>query len=147
VRRVLRESARPSSAPLHLSGPDWDQQIPLERTFAAPYELVARLGRPLDVAEHAADYANHCELGGHPTPQGRNLLANPSGSGLDPLCWTELAVHSSSVWNYIVEAVREYDTDYVADLDQSAIAPGFIFALRTRIRQRAEPVARTGGRL
>jgi uncharacterized HhH-GPD family protein len=31
-----------------------DQQIPLERAFAAPYELVARLGRPLDVAELAA---------------------------------------------------------------------------------------------
>ena len=31
-----------------------DQQIPLERAFAAPYELAARLGRPLDVAELAA---------------------------------------------------------------------------------------------
>ncbi|EIV94593.1 HhH-GPD-type base excision DNA repair protein [Frankia sp. QA3] len=31
-----------------------DQQIPLERAFAAPYELVARLGRPLDPAELAA---------------------------------------------------------------------------------------------
>jgi uncharacterized HhH-GPD family protein len=30
-----------------------DQQIPLERAFAAPYELAARLGRPLDVAELA----------------------------------------------------------------------------------------------
>ena len=30
-----------------------DQQIPLERAFAAPYELVARLGRPLDVTELA----------------------------------------------------------------------------------------------
>ncbi|WP_131787883.1 HhH-GPD-type base excision DNA repair protein [Protofrankia symbiont of Coriaria ruscifolia] len=30
-----------------------DQQIPLERAFAAPYELVERLGRPLDAAELA----------------------------------------------------------------------------------------------
>jgi len=30
-----------------------DQQIPLERAFAAPFELVARLGRPLDVTELA----------------------------------------------------------------------------------------------
>jgi len=31
-----------------------DQQIPLERAFAAPLELTKRLGRPLDVAELAA---------------------------------------------------------------------------------------------
>ncbi len=30
-----------------------DQQIPLERAFAAPYELSRRLGRPLDAAELA----------------------------------------------------------------------------------------------
>jgi uncharacterized HhH-GPD family protein len=30
-----------------------DQQIPLERAFAAPYELAKRLGRPLDAAELA----------------------------------------------------------------------------------------------
>ncbi|WP_349816942.1 HhH-GPD-type base excision DNA repair protein [Frankia sp. Cppng1_Ct_nod] len=30
-----------------------DQQIPLERAFAAPYELTRRLGRPLDAAELA----------------------------------------------------------------------------------------------
>ncbi|OHV35608.1 MULTISPECIES: HhH-GPD-type base excision DNA repair protein [Pseudofrankia] len=30
-----------------------DQQIPLERAFAAPYELTKRLGRSLDVAELA----------------------------------------------------------------------------------------------
>lgn len=35
-----------------------DQQIPLERAFAAPYELTRRLGRPLDaeeLAKHAPD--------------------------------------------------------------------------------------------
>ncbi len=31
-----------------------DQQIPLERAFAAPLELTRRLGRPLDVAELAS---------------------------------------------------------------------------------------------
>ncbi|KPM53672.1 Fe-S cluster assembly protein HesB [Frankia sp. CcI49] len=31
-----------------------DQQFPLERAFAAPYELTRRLGRPLDVGELAA---------------------------------------------------------------------------------------------
>jgi uncharacterized HhH-GPD family protein len=30
-----------------------DQQVPLERAFAAPYELTRRLGRPLDVGEIA----------------------------------------------------------------------------------------------
>ena len=30
-----------------------DQQFPLERAFAAPYELTRRLGRPLDAAELA----------------------------------------------------------------------------------------------
>ncbi|SNQ51335.1 putative HhH-GPD family protein [Frankia canadensis] len=39
--------------PLHPSETGGDQQIPLERAFAAPYELVARLGRPLDVTELA----------------------------------------------------------------------------------------------
>ncbi|MDT3439735.1 HhH-GPD-type base excision DNA repair protein [Pseudofrankia sp. BMG5.37] len=39
--------------PLHPSETDWDQQIPLERAFAAPYELTQRLGRPLDVVELA----------------------------------------------------------------------------------------------
>ncbi|EFC85124.1 HhH-GPD-type base excision DNA repair protein [Parafrankia sp. EUN1f] len=31
-----------------------DQQFPLERAFAAPYELTRRLGRPLDVGEIAS---------------------------------------------------------------------------------------------
>jgi uncharacterized HhH-GPD family protein len=30
-----------------------DQQVPLERAFSAPYELVQRLGKPLDAAELA----------------------------------------------------------------------------------------------
>jgi len=37
----------------HGSGTCWDQQIPLERAFAAPFELTRRLGRSLDVAELA----------------------------------------------------------------------------------------------
>jgi len=39
----------------HGSGTCWDQQIPLERAFAAPHELTRRLGQPLD-AEELAKY-------------------------------------------------------------------------------------------
>lgn len=39
---------------LHPSETGGDQQFPLERAFAAPYELTKRLGRPLDVGELAA---------------------------------------------------------------------------------------------
>jgi len=43
-----------AAARLRPSEADGDQQIPLERAFAAPLELSKRLGRPLDVSELAA---------------------------------------------------------------------------------------------
>jgi len=54
VRRLLHAgTVNRRRCSLRRSETGWDQQIPLERAFAAPYELVARLGRPLDVAELA----------------------------------------------------------------------------------------------
>jgi hypothetical protein len=54
------------------------------------------------------DYQFHCELGGHPTPEGRPLL--PDHQRMSAFWWWyELAVHGVSVWEYVVAAAGQLD--------------------------------------
>lgn len=49
------------------------------------------------------DYHLHCELGGHPTPEGRSLL--PGHERMSSFWWWyELANHGVSVWEYVTAA-------------------------------------------
>jgi hypothetical protein len=50
------------------------------------------------------DYAGHCEVGGHPTPDGNRLL--PTGSQKEPdfFSWNELIFHGLSIWDYTLVA-------------------------------------------
>lgn len=53
----------------------------------------------------ARDYSMHCELGGHPTPQGARLL--PDHMSLSNiLWWYEVAMHGTSAWNYAAIAAK-----------------------------------------
>jgi hypothetical protein len=53
----------------------------------------------------ARDYSMHCELGGHPTPQGTRLL--PDHIRLSNiLWWYDLAMHGTSAWDYALVAAE-----------------------------------------
>jgi hypothetical protein len=67
------------------------------------------------------DYQFHCELGGHPTPEGGPLL--PDHQRLSAFWWWyELAVHGVSVWEYVVVAAARLD--YSTHVDNAAEAVG-----------------------
>ena len=52
-----------------------------------------------------ADYSDHCERGGHPSPMGRVLLRDHSAGVLGTgICWFELANHGSQAWEYLIAA-------------------------------------------
>lgn len=53
----------------------------------------------------AADYGFHCELGGHPTPNGRQLLPDHTFRLPVEWLWLELAIHGSSAWEYLLQGV------------------------------------------
>lgn len=64
-----------------------------------PRQLRERSGGVFD----AADYQQHCELGGHPTPAGsRTFIASTSESFtvLDETLRFELCLHGSHIWRY-----------------------------------------------
>jgi hypothetical protein len=52
----------------------------------------------------STDYAEHCELGGHPTPQGARILVEPS-TATTQLLQLETANHGLSAWDYVGTAV------------------------------------------
>jgi len=55
-----------------------------------------------------ADYSEHCEIGGHPSPQGiRALIAGCTDQTIE-LLFTEAALHGTSAWNYTLAAVSDY---------------------------------------
>jgi hypothetical protein len=75
----------------------------LRRRFQ-PRHLRARSGGRFD----AAEYGDHCELGGHPNPTGSRHLLNASsepGTGIVELTWVELANHGSSAWKHLTTAI------------------------------------------
>lgn len=60
------------------------------------------------------DYAQHCELGGHPTPAGARLYLNgsddPDGIPIKGFLYYEVAHHGTSVWRYLLSAMETFDT-------------------------------------
>ena len=48
----------------------------------------------------ASDYGEHCERGGHPTPDARSLLPDHKQAP-SSLHWLELAIHGVSTWEYV----------------------------------------------
>jgi hypothetical protein len=80
----------------------------------------------------AGDYGQHCEQGGHPTPEGRFLLPGHGESvQLSGICWYELAVHAHSAWKYLTAASAVFDdTDYMASVvNQAAETAGLPSAI------------------
>ncbi len=47
-----------------------------------------------------SDYQQHCERGGHPTPQARALLRGGTAREWVPLWWFDLTLHGVSTWRY-----------------------------------------------
>jgi hypothetical protein len=60
-----------------------------------------------------ADYAAaHCELGGHPTPEGaRAIIAASELPRTREVILSETARHGTSAWNYLKEAVALWTAD------------------------------------
>jgi len=80
-------------------------------------EARRRMWQPRHLRERSGDrfrgkdYQMHCELGGHPTPEGRPLL--PDHERMSSFWWWyELAVHGVSVWEYVTaaSALADYST-------------------------------------
>lgn len=51
-----------------------------------------------------SDYARHCDIGGHPTPESRHALPDHTEGVQAGLCWHEAATHGVSVWRYVADA-------------------------------------------
>lgn len=51
------------------------------------------------------DYAEHCETGGHPTPDGMRNLLHGDQQPIAAMLRQELANHGSSAWKYLLDAV------------------------------------------
>lgn len=56
------------------------------------------------------DYQNHCNRGGHPTPEARFLLPGHSVRLPAEAVWVELAQHGMSCWDHLVTAVAELES-------------------------------------
>lgn len=78
----------------------------------------------------SADYRQHCELGGRPTPMGaRALIGTPTESqDVLTVLWSELCHHGSSVWTNAVLGGRAFAPEVVP----AAIADALDDALRRR---------------
>jgi len=61
----------------------------------------------------AEDYSVHCEFGGHPTPEARNLLPGPS-QGQVEVGWHELCFHGDQIWEWASAALGATDIGRVA---------------------------------
>ena len=57
----------------------------------------------------STDYASHCDLGGHPTPEGARALigAERNQDTIIEVLFLETATHGISAWDYLVCAVGE----------------------------------------
>ncbi len=58
-----------------------------------------------------ADYAEHCEIGGHPSPLGIRALITARKAATIELTFCEAALHGSSTWDYLLSAVEAYWCD------------------------------------
>lgn len=81
----------------------------------------------------SADYQQHCELGGHPTPMGaRALVGTPAESQdvLTEVLWSELCHHGSNIWTNAVLGGKAFAPEVVSG--------GIADALDDALRQRDE---------
>jgi len=67
------------------------------------------------------DYAEHCEIGGHPSPQGIRVLTSGRKAETIELILTEACFHGVSTWEYLVEAVSAWCADQ--SLRESMVPP------------------------
>lgn len=79
-----------------------------------------------------ADYAGHCDRGGHPTPTASMLLPDHSvGDNLGGLWWFDLASHSASIRAYIQQADAQHQYPIgVQELPEMKRAAGAVAAWR-----------------
>jgi hypothetical protein len=69
------------------------------------------------------DYRQHCEHGGHPTPDAITLLPGHSRCTPADLCWLEAALHGTSIWHYLTSAARKHGYETVlTDLPEAETA-------------------------
>ena len=77
-----------------------------------------------------ADYAHHCELGGHPTPAALELAA--AGRSVVGRWWFDLSAHGSSIWAYSLVAIDAYGyAEHVPDARTSHDVSSVIGKWRT----------------
>lgn len=76
------------------------------------------------------DYAAHCEIGGHPTPDGNRLLPTSSQTEPDFFSWNELIFHGLSIWDYTLAASDKLG--YGAELRDSPHAKALHTARESR---------------
>lgn len=74
----------------------------VRRRFWSP----AAVRRRADGAFPSADYWRHCDLGGHPTGDGRHLLPDHNTINVAFL-WADLACHLVSIWTAVRTAADE----------------------------------------
>jgi hypothetical protein len=80
-----------------------------------------------------ADYALHCEAGGHPTPEGNRLLRSTDENEPDFFAWNELLFHGLSAWDYTLAAA-----DRLGYGDEIRELPEVEFLTTSRERREAQ---------
>jgi hypothetical protein len=76
---------------------------PERMRFWQPRDLRRRSGGLF----RSADYASHCERGGHPTPYALALLPDHSRRDSSTLWWLDLTIHAASTWDYLDAAATK----------------------------------------
>jgi hypothetical protein len=72
------------------------------RTYWSPAKMRARSRG----AFRASEYRSHCQVGGHPSPKARVLLASHSMAVSPDHMWADLALHLDRLWGRIEEAAE-----------------------------------------
>jgi hypothetical protein len=109
--------------------------------FRSTEEERMKIWRPARIRKRAAgrfrgvDYALHCEIGGHPTPEGSRLLPSTDQKEPEFLSWNELVFHGLSVWDYTVAA-----TDRLGHGDEIRALPEVGALNAARERQALDPL-------
>ncbi len=65
----------------------------------------------------ADEYHYHCELGGHPTPNARDLLSNHSRGGDTSWLWDELECHLQRLWEKVERAADRMNVSDLLPVD------------------------------
>ena len=87
----------------HTVSADW---LRADRDVRRSYWTPAAVRSRADGAFPAADYWRHCDLGGHPTGDGRRLLPDHKTINVAFL-WADLAGHLVRVWTYVRAAADQ----------------------------------------